>query len=464
MRAPLWLRIFFYAIALLAVSQALAFFLHNILIQGDLRQYFANSAKAVAEDLTDQPVETVLAYIKVSRHSRLRIALTNADGTAVPGRNFSRSGVLDANIVQSWDMGGMTLMEAKEPRRMWIMTPVRLREGQYLLFVSFEPPPQPLRNGFLIQLFSPVVVVSFTLAFWMAWRVSSPLHRLRDEVREMSETGPDYKVTVSGKDEIGDVARAVNSMADSLARHMRGMRALMINISHELRSPLTRASLAIGIVEEALPPEYVLQKTVQEAPEAAGDAKKHLAAKYLNALREELNHMDTLIATTLLVQKLEIQQEEVQMANVDFSTLCADVWKRYEAMFERSGLSSRASITSGLTVMGNRTLLLQLMGNLLDNCLKYTTKGGEIRFSLVAKSKKAFFCVENSYDRVEESQLEHIFDPFYRIDQATGTGVGLGLALVQKTVELHGGEIMAVSTDIGLCICIQLPLADFVEK
>jgi two-component system sensor histidine kinase CpxA len=459
MRAPLWLRIFFYTIALLAVSQVLAFFLHNILIQGDLRQYFANSAKAVAEDLTDQPVETVLAYIKVSRHSRLRISLTNADGTAIPGQNFSRAGVLGADIVQSWDMGDMTLIEAEKPRRVWIMTPVRLREGQYLLFVSFESPPQPLRNGFLIQLFSPVVVVSFTLALWMAWRVSSPLHRLCDEVREMSETGPDYKVTATGKDEIGDVAKAVNAMVDSLARYIRGMRALMVNISHELRSPLARASLAIGIVEEALPPEYVLPRTIQGAPEAAGDAKKHMVAKYLNVLREELNHMDTLIETTLLVQKLEIRQEDVQMAHVDFSTLCADVCKRYEVMFERSGFSSKAAIMPGLTVMGNRTLLLQLLGNLLDNCLKYTSKGGEIRFSLVSKSKKAFLYVENSYDYVEESQLERIFDPFYRIDQATGTGVGLGLSLAQKTVQLHGGEIMAVSTDIGLCICIQFPLA-----
>jgi signal transduction histidine kinase len=271
-------------------------------------------------------------------------------------------------------------------------------------------------------------------------------------------------VTVTGEDEIGDVAKAVNSMANSLARYMRGMRALMANISHELRSPLARASLAIGIVEEALPPEYVLPKTVRNAPEAAGDAKKHMAAKYLSALREELRHMDTLIETTLLVQKLEIQQEDVQMADVDFSALCADVWKRYEAMFERSVFSAKASIPPGLTVTGNRMLLLQILGNLLDNCLKYTSTGGEIRFSLVSESEKALLCVENSYTCVDESQLEHIFEPFYRIDQSTGTGVGLGLSLVQKTVKLHGGEIMAVSTDIGLRVRIQLPLADFVEK
>ncbi len=327
--------------------------------------------------------------------------------------------------------------------------------------MSFGPPPKPLRQGFLIQLFAPVLVVGIALALWMAWSVSRPLRRLRDEVREMSEAGPEHTVTVSGKGEIADVAGAVNAMADSLALHIRAMRSLVTNISHELRSPLARANLALGIVEESLPPGYTLPPDVRDEDGAdPADAKKRMAAKYLTALQEELAHMETLISTTLLTQKMEVQHESIAMALLDFSSLCENVWKRYKIMFQRSALVPAGSITPGLLVSGNKTLLMQLLTNLLDNCLKYTSKGGEIRFSLGVRSGKCLLCVENSYDRVDEAKLDHIFDPFYRIDQATGTGVGLGLSLVQKTAKLHGGEIMAVPTEIGLCICMQLPLAE----
>ncbi|MDL2209390.1 HAMP domain-containing protein [Desulfovibrio sp. OttesenSCG-928-O18] len=460
MRFALWKRIFVYTIALLVVSQVLAFILHNALFRGDMRRYFVVSAKSVAEDLTGQSVEAVLRHAKIYTHGRHRLWLANGDGSPIPGVDFSEEQVMRQKVVERWEEEGVVLAQVESEPRFWAKVPVTLREGSYLMYMSFGPPPRPLEHAILIQLVAPVLIVSCALALWMAWSVSRPLRRLRNEVREMSETGPGCKVTVAGKDEIAEVAGAVNAMADSLDRHVNGMRALIANVSHELRSPLARATIALGIIEESLPPEYVVPfKGMSEGREKRPASREEMAARYLAGLQEELNHMDTLIGTTLLTQKLEMQQESVHMERLDFSLLCADIWQRYKLIFRRSAFVPEGDIAEGCEIFGNRPLLLQILTNLLDNSLKYTSKGGLVRLTLNTRSGNCMLCVENSYEGADEAKLEHIFDPFYRMDQATGTGVGLGLALVQKTVSLHGGEIMAVPTDLGVCVCMQLPLA-----
>lgn len=461
MRFTLWQRIFVYTVLLLAVSQVLAFFLHNALYRQDIRRYFASSVKAVAAEIEGRPLGVALTHTKIYSHGQHRLWLTKPDGSSIPGEMLSKEFVLQAKVVDQWEELGVPFVAVDRDPRFWGKLPVQLEEGPYLLYLSFGPPPGPVRHAFLFQLFVPVLIVSIALALWIALSVSRPLRRLRDEVREMAETGPGNAVTVSGKDEIAEVAQAVNSMAGSLAKHVNGMRSLLANVSHELRSPLARANIALGIVEESLPPEYSQPpKAFVGEKDPRPSTQEQMAAKYLSALQEELAHMDTLIGTTLLTQKIALEQESVPMDAVDFSALCVTIWKRYKIMFERNALAPVGDIAQGLTVSGNRTLLQQMLTNLLDNCLKYTSRGGEVRFTLGARGGNCTLCVENSYETVDEAKLDHIFDPFYRVDQATGTGVGLGLALVQKTVELHGGEIMAVPTEMGLCVCAQLPLAD----
>lgn len=466
MRFPLWQRIFVYTTGLLVFSQVLAFFLHTSLSRGNFHKFFADTARAVVGELSGHTLETTLAHTRLYSSMQHRIWLTQPDGSAIAGENFSKDTLAKYHIMKEWDQDGMRMVEVRSDPRFWIISPIQLQEGPYLLYLSFGPPPPPRpRPGFLFSLFTPVLLVSCTLALWMAWRVSRPLRKLSNEVREMRETGPEYAVTVAGKDEISEVANAVNSMAAALDRHVRGMRAFVVNISHELRSPLARANLALGILEDALPPEYVRppenvpENSPESAPPSPAGAKRRLAAKYLAVLQEELAHMEMLIGTTLLTQKIEMRQENIGMKPVDFSALCEDAWARYNPMLARAALVTSEAIALGLVVSGNRTLLLQLLSNLLDNCLKYTPAGGEVRFTLQARQNKCLLCVENSHDQIDAAALDHIFDPFYRIDQVTGTGVGLGLSLVQKTVVLHGGEIMAVPTEMGLCICMQLPLA-----
>ena len=465
MRFTLWQRIFVYTIALLIVSQVFAFILHSTLYREDLLRSFAEASRKTAADLKGYSLETVLTQAKIyNRDARHNIQLTNSDGSPVHGMEFSQRTVLQSTVKDTWEFDDVVLLEVDEDPKFWGKVSLELREGDYWLYMSFGPPPRPVKSAILFQVFTPVLLVSITLGLWMAWRVSRPLRRLREELREMSRTGPGCKVTVAGNDEISEVAHAVNSMADTLAKHVQGMRSLVVNVSHELRSPLARANLALGIIEESLPPEYggCAESLREERPGEhahSPETRRQMVIKYLAVLQEEMNHMDALIGTTLLTQKLDLQMESTPMDTVDLSLVCENSWERYEPMFTRAGFSLRVEISRGAVIVGNAILLAQMLTNLLDNCLKYTEKNGEIHFSVTIRHGKCCLCIENSHDAMSEAQVDHIFDPFYRIDQATGTGIGLGLALVQKTVTLHKGEIMAVSTDIGLCICLQFPLA-----
>lgn len=459
MRLRLWQRVFIHSILLVVVSQALAFFLFSSLRRNDMDQFLAGSARAMAAELAGNNLDMTLAHMRLYSGTPHTLWLLNADGSTVSKGRLHQAPLPEGKAVREWTDGDVTLIETDRNPRIRTMTPLELEEGRYRLLIAVGPPPQPMRAGPLVHMLAAVFLVSVTLALWMAWRVSRPLRRLHDEVREMSRIGPGVAVTVSGNDEIADLAAAVNSLAKDLARHVQGMRDLVINVSHELRSPLARANVALGIVEESLPPEYTGHLAgAREESERRPPGKEEMVSRYLASLQEELTHMDSLIGTTLLTQKLATQRDSVLLEHVDFSALCEEVCEKYLPFMERHAFRFERTVAPGMAVRGNKLLLMQLLSNLLDNCLKYTDDRGEIRLTLRQRQEFCVLCLENSHEPLDHAKLDHIFDPFYRMDQATGTGVGLGLSLVQKTAELHGGNVMAVPTDIGVCMCVQLPL------
>lgn len=457
MRLGLWQRIFIGTISLLGISHLLGFYLFGLVMRDQVSRMNETTAEDIARDVSGLSLDLAATYARLASRGRQTVWLTNIDGTPIAGLEFPQKPPYLEPPVNTTETGDITLMEMAKGPRHGAMAVVQLKEGPFRLCILYNPPPRPNVDPLIFQLLIPVLLVGGTLALWIAWRVSRPLRRLRDELREMTVTGPGAPITIDGDDEIAEVAKAVNLLSEGLSRHMRGMRDLVANVSHELRSPLARANLALGIMEEALPEAYTRPTLPEKAPGQAL-SQEETVAKYLISLQNELNHMDTLIDTTLLTQKLALQEYVVDAESVDFSTLCDEACEKYQALLERRTYVFTAAIRPGMFVRGNRTLLMQMLSNLLDNCLKYTTAHGEIQLTLAKRRDKCCLSLENSHEGMDQEKLDHIFDPFYRVDQHTGTGVGLGLSLVQKTIDLHGGDIMALPTDIGVCLCVQLPL------
>jgi two-component system sensor histidine kinase CpxA len=229
-------------------------------------------------------------------------------------------------------------------------------------------------------------------------------------------------------------------MADNLARHIRGMRELVANISHEMRSPLARVQVSLAMLEEEVP----------------GGPK---TANRLALIREELEHMNKLIGTTLLTSKLDLQAPSRPEGPVAFSDLCLEACRRHAPLFLKEGLDFTQEIQKGIAFPGDETLLATLVSNLLDNAARYTEAEGSVFLRLSEDGGNAVLAVENSHAPLPDELRSHIFEPFYRGGVATGSGTGLGLSLVRKIAQMHGGDVTADNAGGSVRFTARLPLA-----
>lgn len=463
----LWQRIFAYSLILVIVSLGVGVVFHRMMIfdkSGDVALRISTEIWRSLEGQSTQSVETML---RVFNKHRNKLWLEDSTGATVAGEPFNSFSRHDwaEHLTEVRKTGSMTLWKTslKEPRYL-LTAPLTLDGKPLTFFNAFASPPSPPLDTLLFQGLFTTALIGGLLALWMARQVCRPLRLLRQELSEMYETaGPKLKkVTVKGNDEIAEVASAINRLVDSLNRHIGGIRLLVVNISHELRSPLARMTLSAEMIEEGLA-QYALPRGKGDMSEdrLKKEAAILLAKKHILTLNEELEHMDRLIGATLLSSKLDLHEPGTLNERVCLSLLCHRAASRFESMFQHAELVFLSEIEPDLHVLGDETLLMQMLSNILDNGLKYT-RGDNAHVWLRLKKRKggAFLSVENSYDAMPSEVLERIFEPFYRHKQTTGTGVGLGLSLVQKIATLHKGDAMAVATDIGICICIQLPLTE----
>lgn len=422
----LWQRIFTYAVILVTVSQLTVFFLYRYSVSRDeARRFITDYTGSVAASLEDGSLETADALLRVLNRRSARAWLEDSGGRLLVGvvPPNARPGAL----VLENAANGLVIAETAGADRYLASVPVTLHGGSAKLFMTFGPPRGPDMWTLFFQGLICVSIIALLLAFWMARRVSSPLRALRGDVMDIAGGNLESRVAVKGHDEITDVANAVNHMAENLARHIRSMRELVANISHEMRSPLARIQVSAAMLEEE----------VAENPKAAGR---------LRLIQEELDHMNKLIGATLLTSKLDLQGAQRPETSVAFTDLCAEACRRHVPVFGQKRQRFLQDIREGVTLCGDETLLTTLVSNLLENAAKYTREGGTVTLRLESDAEGARLEVENEHEPLAQTVLAHLFEPFYRGGMATGTGVGLGLSLVRKIAELHGGAVTAENT------------------
>lgn len=432
----LWQRIFACSLVLIVVSQAAVLLLHRQSIgQEEMRLFFRETTQSIVSSMEGQNLDFAKAMTGLFNRKRPRVWLEDDNGAVIAGARPIGAPFDAATAVDEWKNGPLTIWRTGSEVIHFISAmPVSLSEGQSTLFMAFTPPPRP---GMWTVFFQGVLVLSILgigLAFWMARRVSRPLRTLRDEVMGLAGEDLSRRVTVAGRDEITDVAVAVNHMADSLAKHIRGMKELVANISHELRSPLARMQVSLALLEEDI--------------ERSGNAPQ--AAARVTLLREEMDHMNGLIGATLLSSKLDLQDPPPMTETVAFSELCAEAVRRHAPMFLQRHLQFIPAIEENIFLPGDESLLKNLVSNLLDNAAKYCDDGGEVTINLARRENGAELSIANTHAPLAREVLEHIFEPFYRGGIATGSGVGLGLSLVSKIAALHGGKAEAANTPTGV--------------
>jgi two-component system OmpR family sensor kinase len=323
---------------------------------------------------------------------------------------------------------------------------------EYFLLVPAEPlpfaPPRPHfgpPGGPLFTRIGVTLLASLLFSAGLAWYLTRPVRHLRAATRRLAEGALDTRVMPrigARRDEIADLGRDFDHMAERLQALVGAQRRLLHDVSHELRSPLARLHVAVGLARQQ--PDKL--------------------ATTLDRIEHETQRLDDLVGEVLTLSRLEAGVSGATEQYVDVADLLETVVE--DARFEAETRGCQVGLAAdGETVVRGRTeLLRRAFENVIRNALKYTGQGTtvEVKTSREPAANRVTVSVCDRGPGVPETALDAMFEPFYRAGNVSDRdGFGLGLAIAKRAVAAHGGSIRAVNRpEGGLCVEIILPLAD----
>ena len=240
------------------------------------------------------------------------------------------------------------------------------------------------------------------------------------------------RIKVRGSSEVREVAEAFNAMAEALQEAERLRSNMLTDITHELRTPLT---VIQGNLRAILDDVYELDKVEV--------AKLYDQTRQLSRLVDDLHDLAL----------LEADQFSLSLAEQSLADIVQRTAAIYQPIFEDQGINLSLDLTQDLLpINGDSARITQCLNNLLNNALRHTPSGGEVRIYLAIEEGRLKLSVTDTGTGIEAEHLPHVFDRFYRVDpdrNRQSGGSGLGLAITQALVRAHGGEIMAASPGLN---------------
>jgi two-component system sensor histidine kinase CpxA len=291
-----------------------------------------------------------------------------------------------------------------------------------------------------------IMVTAGVVCYPLARYVARPLATLRAATQEVA--GGNLAVRVAPavgrrRDELADLARDFDRMAERIEALMTSERRLLRDISHELRSPLSRLHVALGL-----------------ARQQAGDDQRPL-----DRIEREAERLNALIGQLLMLARLESGAVEPAREPVDLAAIVRDVAEDADFEVRSRGRAVRVTATCECTAIGAPDLLRSAVENIVRNAVRHTLEGTAVEVAMrMDEPRHVRITVRDHGSGVPEELVPHIFHPFYRVgdsrDRHSG-GVGLGLTIVHRTIRLHGGAVRAVNApDGGLIVEMTLPVDD----
>ncbi len=275
----------------------------------------------------------------------------------------------------------------------------------------------------------------------LAHGMTSPLREMVGAARAMARGDYGRRVTATSRDEVGELARAFNTMAAELAEVDRMRRDLVANVSHELRTP-------IGALRAVI--ENLVDGVARPDPETLG------------SMLLQVERLGTLVEQLLELSKLESGAAPLERVPVDAHTLLDRAVGDWRARAGGRGVQFGVSVEPpSLRVDGDRERLHQVLTNLVGNAVRHSPDSGCVR--LLARRSNGVVRIEvvDEGPGIEPGEAERVFERFYRADHARAAsdgGAGLGLPIARWIVELHGGRIHAEAADPSGCrIVVELP-------
>ena len=286
-----------------------------------------------------------------------------------------------------------------------------------------------------------LILIAFIGAFLIGYTIIHSISRISRTARRIVDGDFSERILTraTDADEMSQLADDLNHMLDRIEALITSQRQVTNNIAHDLRSPLNRLR---NRMEVALLDRNSDNKTLRDViADSVEDAENLL--KTFNAL--------------LSIAQVESRAKD-DFKHESLSAICDDLAELYDVMTEEGEHSFEAHIERGLDIMGNRQLIAQAITNLLDNAVKYTPSGGNIRLSAEKRGDNILVSVADNGKGIPPDKRDDVLKRFVRLDSARSTpGNGLGLSLVSAIVALHNGSLTLHDNKPGLRIQITLP-------
>ena len=275
-----------------------------------------------------------------------------------------------------------------------------------------------------------VTLVAGVLVYFVSKRISKPINKLNEAAKSIAKGNFKQRVDVDEINEIGELSETFNYMAESIEEFENNRNSFLANVSHDLRTPMTTIT---GFVEG------VLDGTIPEN-------KKDW---YLSVVLDESKRLSRIVTDLFDVSKIEQGSFNLDPKSFDLNELVRINIIKFEKRITDKNIELLVEFErDGIFVFADKDAIARVLTNLFDNAIKFTDENGYIKIRVGTKNGKAYVSIENSGLGIDEDELVHIFDRFYKTDKSRNldkNGAGLGLYIVKGIVQAHGERVWAES-------------------
>ncbi|MCM1285995.1 MAG: HAMP domain-containing histidine kinase [Acetobacter sp.] len=276
------------------------------------------------------------------------------------------------------------------------------------------------------------LVIGFICIWHLTKKFVKPLKDMSTAAKKFAIGDFSYRVKIRGDDELAELGKAFNDMADSLDKLESSRRSFVSNVSHELRTPMTSIGGFIdGILDGTIPREK--------------------SDYYLNIVSGEIRRLSRLVVAMLNMSKIESGSFEMKPGNYDISDQIIHILLTFEQKIEEKNIEIQGLENFKPTyIVADPDMIYQVIYNIFDNAVKFTNNGGYINIRMVESASDIEVHIKNSGIGIKQEELSKVFERFYKADKSRSLdakGAGLGLYIVKMMVDMHSGSIWAKSED-----------------
>jgi signal transduction histidine kinase len=393
-----------------------------------LREQGASYVQLIANDVGDPPDSAMALRIAAHHPVDIRVERDGRPYATTDAAVPTAREVLDATQPTSFDSGDSLVIRKYNADRYGILS-----RGEWTYIVQMHTSSEGAMVWEATALFCCVLILLFTAAYYAVQRFLNPVQLLMEGVQQVASGDFAHEVPITSDDELGELTRAFNAMAQQVAAIIASKRRLLFDVSHELRSPLTRMNVALAMLPEG---------------------------KATISIERNIRELNIMITELLENERLAVLGGALVVEDVDIVALTQEVIETFGHDARRIEFDS---LTDSLVIRADLQRMKVAIRNVVSNALKYSADT-IVRVSVFPDEGGARIVVADQGIGIPPEDHAKVFEPFYRTDESrtrsTG-GYGLGLPLTKSIVEAHGGAIRLDSTPgVGTTIMMLIPNAD----